>query len=367
MSTQLKPFLKNIANTIRAKQVCNIYDSVNYPMKAGYYIHADNGGYNSSTAHCATPDYIPCDKYRNMEITIPHTTSSGSSGVAFYDVKKTFISGVKVDSSTVIKTIIPNNACFYRFSIAIENIDYALIEVTNSNLIPAQTFSSEINNLYEIARDDEETLTWSMITGKGSRTNYIRAFNCCDFSGKTVPEWFLPTAPSYQLFYSYYGDELPLGIDLSNIQETSTNATAVTTYALYSWATTIKRIYDMGLPAYNSYTSTYSHCRALEEIEIIRVNENTTFSSTFSNCNALHTVHFEGTIGKSINFAQSPLSINTMKHIIEHLKDYSQDTTNINTQTLTFTDDCWTALEASGVSPLGGTWREYVQSLGWNV
>jgi hypothetical protein len=59
-----------------------------------------------------------------------------------------------------------------------------------------------------------------------------------------------------------------------------------------------------------------------------------------------------------------------MIDIIEHLKDL-RDTEFESTQTLTFSDSCWDALENSGRMPDDAneyftTWRDYIESnKGW--
>ena len=53
-----------------------------------------------------------------------------------------------------------------------------------------------------------------------------------------------------------------------------------------------------------------------------------------------------------------------MKSIISCLKDYS-GTDSEDLYSVLFTDDCWNNLEADSTAPDGGTWRTYVDNLGW--
>jgi hypothetical protein len=100
-------------------------------------------------------------------------------------------------------------------------------------------------------------------------------------------------------------------------------------------------------------------------VDKLIVNEGCTWVNAFNSAKNLVNITFEGTIGKSISFHSSPLSIESMKSVIAHLKNYT-DTTDVNTQTVKFTDDCWAALEADSVAPDGNTWRDYVETtLGW--
>jgi hypothetical protein len=104
----------------------------------------------------------------------------------------------------------------------------------------------------------------------------------------------------------------------------------------------------------------------LRTIEELTVAETTPFSLTFNRCDALQNITIEGVIGRSISFPHSPLSVESMKSIITHLKDYS-GTDKEYTYTLTLSSTSKTALEAEGAtSPNGNTWLEYLDDIGWD-
>lgn len=91
-------------------------------------------------------------------------------------------------------------------------------------------------------------------------------------------------------------------------------------------------------------------------------------TNTFANCTSLAEIRIVGTIPLSLSFQWSPLSVASMKSVIGALKNFTvDDPNNANTCTITFTDACWAALEADSTAPDGGTWNEYVTSLGWNT
>ncbi len=77
-------------------------------------------------------------------------------------------------------------------------------------------------------------------------------------------------------------------------------------------------------------------CSNLVTIPKLTVTETTVFNSTFNGCTALVEIRIGGTIGKNISFSYSPLTVKSMKSVIEHLKDYSGTDT---TPTLTFRAD----------------------------
>ena len=118
----------------------------------------------------------------------------------------------------------------------------------------------------------------------------------------------------------------------------------------------------------NSFNYVFDGMTLLETIDNLTIKDtgNVTFTNAFTNCTSLKNITFGGVIGRDISFAYSSLTPASMKSVIEHLANYS-GTKNAYKYTVTFTDDCWAALEADSTAPTGTTWAEYVDSLGWNT
>lgn len=117
------------------------------------------------------------------------------------------------------------------------------------------------------------------------------------------------------------------------------------------------------ISANTGLTRCFSQCTALETIRKLTVTEDVSYSSDcFAKCTSLTNVTFEGVIGNTISFADSPLSVDSMISIISCLKNIGD-----HSCTITFSPTCWDALEADSSSPDGGTWKNYVESLGWNT
>ena len=111
--------------------------------------------------------------------------------------------------------------------------------------------------------------------------------------------------------------------------------------------------------------NTFSSSRIVEIEELVVSPTYQDFQTPFNNATALTTIKISGTIFKSISFSYSPLTVESMKSIITHLKDYS-GTDKEGTYKVTFSSACLTALEAEGAtSPNGNTWTEYMTDLGW--
>lgn len=157
---------------------------------------------------------------------------------------------------------------------------------------------------------------------------------------------------------------------------------------MYRWSlkyvnlpTTIKNIHnsvfnscwnlqELRFPCQINYggANLFGGCSSLHTITFADISGFRFSSGTVSDCTKLTTIIIEsGMLTRDFYVQQAPISIESMKHIIEHLTDYSTDETMKHTLTVKFSDTCWSALEADSVSPNGGTWKDYVYSLGWNV
>lgn len=105
----------------------------------------------------------------------------------------------------------------------------------------------------------------------------------------------------------------------------------------------------------------------MHTIHKINMTNATTATNMFTKQGALKNITFEGEIPISLSFSYSPLTVESLKNIITHLKDYS-GTTSEFTYSLTLSSACITALDAEGAtSPNSNTWREYATDLGWNI
>lgn len=111
------------------------------------------------------------------------------------------------------------------------------------------------------------------------------------------------------------------------------------------------------------------YCSKLVTIEKIIADEANLWGNSFYYCSKLENVVFEGVIGASINFAQSPLTVASMKSIISCLKDCS--TTDSFKYTLTLKDSCKTELEADTETvEFNGqsyTYFNLISAKGWNL
>ena len=109
----------------------------------------------------------------------------------------------------------------------------------------------------------------------------------------------------------------------------------------------------------------------MHTIEKIVVSEQNTFNKGFDSCSELENITFEGTIGKSIDFSDSPLTPESMINVITHLARY-ENTENEDKYTVSFSESCWQALENSDCNvndyfPDVVSWADACGYVGWNI
>lgn len=231
------------------------------------------------------------------------------------------------------------------------------------------TMASGINEVYEAGKKVQDATFWNEFQRNGQRTNYSYAFRywasqyirplnkiiirnpvqymCCDCKNlkELEPEYF----------------------DFSGLVPNYSDASNGDVYALYTRCTSLEIARDIGIPPC-SYGWTYAYCSNLHTIEIMRVNENSKFDSCFAGASKLQNVTFEGVIGRSIAFSFSPLSVESMKSIITHLKNYA-GTANAGKYTLTLKDSCKTLMAEQGAIEEfdNKTYDQYITDIGWNL
>jgi hypothetical protein len=231
--------------------------------------------------------------------------------------------------------------------------------------------ASGVNEVYN-AGIDEGTLNFiNLLTNNGTRSGYIRFFSGTDFSDYTFPETLYPRSIG-RMFYDYRGTKIPKGLDCGNAH-TGGGSEGDSVVALCGYSTELVEFPDINIPAMGYWYQAFYGCSKLEKIEKMRLAKTpvatTMFNGTFQNCTSLKSVTFEGEIQCNINFAQSPLTIECMKHTIMHLKDYSADTDNKGKYTLTLKDSCKTLMAEQGAIEEfdGKTYDAYIADTGWNL
>ena len=124
------------------------------------------------------------------------------------------------------------------------------------------------------------------------------------------------------------------------------------------------------------FNNMFSNCQRLETIPKLNITNAISTTGMFTSCNFLKNIEFEGIIQNDLSFSSSPLTVSSMKNIIQHMINLYDEGLE-GSYTITFKNTCWDALEASGkpsqeewtnVTDETMTWKVYVTSvLGWSV
>jgi hypothetical protein len=205
----------------------------------------------------------------------------------------------------------------------------------------AEKFETIADRVYEKGKSDEHYNFWHNFQNQGYSGGYTYAFYGGNWTDKIYN-------PLYDIKVS------------SNCNGIFAN----------SRITNTKVVIDLTADTLKSNTaSMFEGAKKLVEIPLLKLKDDgsNNLNRNFDGCEALTTINFEGKIGRDVSFADCPLSVKSLKNIIEHLMDYSGNESGRGKYTLTFSDDCWKSLEASGAAPDGDTWENYVIKLGWLV
>ena len=240
---------------------------------------------------------------------------------------------------------------------------------TENTYTPAE-MASGVNEVYEAGKKAEYDEFWDVILDNGKRSEFSSAFAYwkCEYlrptqkvkAGGLISQMFRNNPLLRKVEREYF--------DLSNATTSETSSSGGN-YFMFSDCPELEEIEDIGLKsAY--YHTTFADCPKLKRIAVVRSTEDTMFNSTFRRNTSLKEIEIEGVIGKNISFSFSPLTVESMKSIITHLKDYS-GTTSEYTYTVTFKTSAFEELEAEGTTAeYNGTpctWAELIGFLKWNL
>ena len=213
---------------------------------------------------------------------------------------------------------------------------------------------------------------WDNIQDNGNRVQYQYAFYCGTGAKTSMwndetfkPKYDIKPTRSSSVFYGAGFTDFKAILDKQGVVFDTSNSTHMDN--MFGEAYRITHIPEISAVNATNLGACFGYCEALVTIDklIISAVQTTTFTNTFRRCISLRDILFEGLIQSSIDFQYSPLSVESMKSIIGCLADYS--TQNTGTYTVTFKEDCWSALEADSTAPDGGAWKDYVRNLGWLV
>lgn len=230
----------------------------------------------------------------------------------------------------------------------------------------------------EQGKKAEHSDFWDAFQSNGERVNYYRAFANHNSASSALgwnettfrPKYDLrPTGIAQGFMYLSVSDleehlnKCGIVLDLQNctsLQQTFQLAT-ITVFPILH----LKKATELG--------NVFGSCTKLHTVRKIIFESGTTasFSSMFSGCSALKNIdEVEGSIEHNISFSACPLTKETIKRIITHLKDYT-DTDSEYKYTITLKTSAFNTLEAEGstaeYNSVPCTWAELIDNKKWNL
>lgn len=106
----------------------NLFDINTYPLTIGHWLVGLTGNLSEEgyTQYATTIDYIPCEHLQGKTVTLNHTGGS-NPGVSFYNVDKTFLSGLAYKNAKKYTFTIPNNAIYMRFTVTSDYVNEIML------------------------------------------------------------------------------------------------------------------------------------------------------------------------------------------------------------------------------------------------
>lgn len=174
---------------------------------------------------------------------------------------------------------------------------------------------------YEAGKKSQYDEFWDSFQDGGRRTNYNGAFRGTNprIDGGWTDTTFKPKYPmcptdSGSMFY--YSN-------ITDIENTAIDFSNSTSFGYMFQGSLVKFIGVMDVTSCTELLYTFFAGYSIQRIKKMIVNENNVFTHTFRYCNVLSEIEFEGDIGNDINFAFSPLTLESARSIINALYNYS--------------------------------------------
>ena len=242
-----------------------------------------------------------------------------------------------------------------------------------------------VNEVYEAGQSvAENSIPWDIVQDYGNRTHYTYAFYGWG-SEYIRPKYKISfIRPANSTTICMFMDCKKLKIvekEYFDFSQYTPSAAAGTQghYATFRNCQSLEYVEDLGMQA-GGYYQTWAGCSLLHTVEIMRCAEDTVYNDPFAQDRALVNLTIEGIIGTSFPVKQSPLSAESQKSIIKHLKNYA-GTSKEYSYTLTLKATAFTTLENSGfteddISWLTEngmtytedlTWADVIDNLKWNL
>lgn len=219
---------------------------------------------------------------------------------------------------------------------------------------------------YTEGRKIEHNIFWDNFQQNGERTNYDKAFANSGWTDTT----FRPKHKIYATTYTFAD-----GVDntKTSIRCGMTDLRPETIGVEIDWSqntvftkflthTPVKYVGAIDMSNATSVDRAFYNANALEEVGLVILPTSAlSFGAMGFSARVLKEIRFSGMFMKSVAFDYaSNLSLDSAKDIITHLMQNPTEALTVK-----FHASTWNLLNADLTAPSGGTWRSYIQSLGW--
>jgi hypothetical protein len=240
-----------------------------------------------------------------------------------------------------------------------------------------ETTTDLVGKVAEISTGSEDSyydIFWDNYQQKGQRQIYRNAFTDVGWNDNTYkPKHDIIPTDCTSIYNLSQITDLRSIHEINNIKFDTSNANHFA--GMFSGCTNLISIptLDFSKVLRSAGTNIFRNCERLESIEIQNVpilephaNYNI-WHQSFLFCTSLKEIKITGFISANFSVKQSPLNVESAKNVINCLVNYS-GTENEFLWSVSFSTSTLELLEAEGnTSPNGGTWAEYIGSLGWNM
>jgi hypothetical protein len=231
---------------------------------------------------------------------------------------------------------------------------------------------ADLDAVYEAGKKSEYDRFWDAFQQNGERTSYENAFQM--WIGENFkPKYDLIFDGDYALSNTFKQSQnfdlskmtIDRGVKFDTSGATRLNGTFNNSL--------VGRIPPLDLSNCTSLTQTFNSMHnpstypqfVTKEIVLNNVRDDCVFDRTFNSASAVESIVITGTIGQSVNFQWSPLTLESAKSVINHLANLA-GTADAGTKSITFSGTTRALLDEAGEIFNGMAWRQYLLSIGWN-
>jgi hypothetical protein len=214
---------------------------------------------------------------------------------------------------------------------------------------------NDYDEVYEAGKKAEYDAFWDAYQWNGTRVDYHQAFGGKGWRESNFKPKYdvIPIGADNLFFWFNYDGRFPK-VDLKKVFEERglklDFSQGIASFYRCFYRSRILRVGVIDLS--NNTTTSFSQMfygSTVEEIEKFVVSETQDFSTAFEQCTELKHIVIGGTIGKKVNFKDSPLTKESITSIVEHLSSTTTGQTATfkkSAKEAAFTADEWAELIA---------------------